>query len=93
MTATDLALASATELVRLYKSRKASPVEAAKAALARIAKHNPALNAFVLVDERAALAAARASEKRWAKKKPLGPVDGVPTTIKDIILTKGWPTL
>jgi len=93
MTATDLALASATELVRLYKGKKASPVEAAKAALARIATHDPALNAFVLVDEKAALAAARASEKRWAKKKPLGPVDGVPSTIKDIILTKGWPTL
>jgi aspartyl-tRNA(Asn)/glutamyl-tRNA(Gln) amidotransferase subunit A len=93
MTATDLALASATELVRLYRNKKASPVEATKAALARIAKHNPVLNAFVLVDEKAALAAARASEKRWARKKPLGPVDGVPSTIKDIILTKGWPTL
>ncbi|MFO0987073.1 MAG: amidase family protein [Alphaproteobacteria bacterium] len=90
---TDLALAPATELIRLYKSGKASPVEAAKAALARIAKHNPALNAFVLVDAKAALAAARASEKRWARKKPLGPVDGVPATIKDIVLTKGWPTL
>jgi aspartyl-tRNA(Asn)/glutamyl-tRNA(Gln) amidotransferase subunit A len=93
MTATDLALASAGELLRLFKSKKASPVEATKAALARIAKHNPALNAFVLVDEKAALAAARASEKRWARKKPIGPIDGVPTTIKDIILTKGWPTL
>ena len=90
---TDLALVSASDLVRLYKAKKASPVEATKAALARIARHNPALNAFVLVDEKAALAVARASEKRWAKRKPLGPVDGVPATIKDIILTKGWPTL
>jgi len=93
MSFTDLGLAPATELVRLYKSKKASPVEAAKAVLARIAKHNPALNAFVLVDEAAALSAARASERRWAKRAPLGPVDGVPATIKDIILTKGWPTL
>ncbi|MGH7003140.1 MAG: amidase family protein, partial [Alphaproteobacteria bacterium] len=90
---TDLGLASATDLVRLYKAKKASPVEAAKAVLARIARYNARLNAFVLVDEAAALAAARASERRWAKKRPLGPVDGVPATIKDIVLTKGWPTL
>src|SRR5262249_14367884 len=93
MTPTDLGLASATELVRLYRRKTASPVEATEAVLARIAKHHPKLNAFVLVDEKAALAAARASEKRWAKKRPLGPVDGVPTTVKDIIVTKGWPTL
>ena len=74
MTTSDLGLASATDLVKLYKARKASPVETTKAALARIAKHNPALNAFVLVDDGAALAAARASEKRWAKKAPLGKV-------------------
>jgi len=89
----DLALAPATELARLFKSGKASPVEAAKAALARIARHNPALNAFVLVDDAAALKAARAAERRWAKKKPLSAIDGVPATIKDIIVTKGWPTL
>jgi len=93
MTTSDLGLASATDLIRLYKAKKASSVEATKAALARIATHNPALNAFVLVDEAAALAAARASERRWMKKAPLGPVDGVPATIKDIVLTKGWPTL
>ncbi len=90
---TDLAFASAFELAKLYKSKKASPVETAKACLARIARHNLELNAFVLVDEDAALAAGRASEKRWTKRKPLGPADGVPATIKDIILTKGWPTL
>ena len=55
MTTSDLGLASATDLVKLYKARKASPVETTKAALARIAKHNPALNAFVLVDDGAAL--------------------------------------
>jgi aspartyl-tRNA(Asn)/glutamyl-tRNA(Gln) amidotransferase subunit A len=91
--ATDLALASASELLRLYRSRKASPVEAAKACLARIARHDPQFNAFVLVDERAALAAARASERRWMKRAPQGAADGVPATVKDIVLTKGWPTL
>jgi aspartyl-tRNA(Asn)/glutamyl-tRNA(Gln) amidotransferase subunit A len=90
---TDLALASAQWLTRLYRAGKASPVEAAGAALARIERHNPRYNAFCLVDAEGALAAARASERRWRKKTPLGPVDGVPTSVKDIVLTKGWPTL
>ncbi|MCW5772470.1 MAG: amidase, partial [Rhodospirillaceae bacterium] len=90
---TDLALLPASRLSRLFAAGKASPVEAVKAALARIARHNPGLNAFVLVDEAAALAAARASERRWSKGKPLSPLDGVPATIKDLVLTKGWPTL
>src|SRR5688572_2513652 len=46
-----------------------------------------------LVDEARALAAAKAAEKRWRKGSPKGPVDGVPVLIKDILLTKGWPTL
>jgi aspartyl-tRNA(Asn)/glutamyl-tRNA(Gln) amidotransferase subunit A len=61
--------------------------------LERIAKLNPIYNAFCLVDEAAALASARASEQRWLSGKPLGPADGVPTTVKDLILAKGWPTL
>lgn len=87
----DLAFASATELLALYRSRKASPVEAAKAALARAKAHQARFNAFVLIDEEAALEAARASEARWLKGET-GLVDGVPTTIKDMFLTKGWPT-
>jgi aspartyl-tRNA(Asn)/glutamyl-tRNA(Gln) amidotransferase subunit A len=46
-----------------------------------------------LVDERAALSAARASEERWMRDRPVGLIDGVPTTIKDLFLTAGWPTL
>jgi aspartyl-tRNA(Asn)/glutamyl-tRNA(Gln) amidotransferase subunit A len=90
---TDLAFKSATELVALYRAREASPVEAAKAALAQIARLNPTLNAFRLVDEESALAAARASEARWMKDEPAGLVDGVPTSVKDLVLTKGWSTL
>ena len=92
-TTTDLALASATELVALFKAGKASPVEATKAAQARIAKLNPELNAFCVIDDEAALKTATESEARWARGAPAGPIDGVPTTIKDIVLTKGWPTL
>lgn len=89
---TDLAMLPAHELTRLYKRRKASPVEAAKAAFARMDRFNPVLNCMQHVDRDGAMKAAKASERRWAAGKPLGPVDGVPTTIKDMVQTKGMPT-
>jgi len=89
----DPALLSAVELVSLYRAGKLSPVEATQAALARIERHNPRFNAFCLVDGEGALAQARASEARWKKGAPLGRVDGVPTSVKDLLITKGWPTL
>nr|WP_245645325.1 amidase [Pseudonocardia acaciae] len=84
---------TAAELVRGYRSGEISPVEATKAALATIAAHDHTLNAFVLVDEPSALRAADASQRRWAAGTPLGSADGVPTAIKDLELTRGWPTL
>jgi len=92
-TKTDLCALSATELLRLYRTRRASPVEATEAVLGRIGRLNPVLNAFCLVAERQAREAARQSEKRWAKGAPRGLLDGVPVSIKDLLLTKGWPTL
>ncbi|MBX6320461.1 MAG: amidase [Rhodospirillaceae bacterium] len=89
----EIALLSATALIDRYKRKRLSPVEATKAALARIAALNPRFNAFCLVDEEGALAAARESEARWHKGEPLGLVDGVPCTVKDLVLTRGWPTL
>lgn len=89
----DLAMLPAHQLVKLYKARKASPVEAVKAAIARIEAFNPQLNAFQHLDPDGALRAARASEKRWKKGgKRLSDIDGVPITIKDMVLTKGLPT-
>lgn len=92
-TATDLALMSAKELTEAYAARQLSPVEVTQASLDRIARTEPRLNAFCVIDPDAAVADAKASEERWAKRAPLGPVDGVPTTIKDLVLTRGWPTL
>ncbi|MFQ5546445.1 MAG: amidase family protein, partial [Acidiferrobacterales bacterium] len=89
----DIAMQSATELLKLYQRRQLSPVEATKAALAQISAYDPPLNAFCYVDEDAALTAAGESEARWQKGAPKGLLDGVPTAIKDLILTKGWPTL
>ena len=91
--ATDLADCSARELLALYRSGRASPVEATQAALARIDRLNPVLNAFCLVDPESALASAAASEARWRAGTPSGDLDGVPVSIKDLILARGWPTL
>jgi aspartyl-tRNA(Asn)/glutamyl-tRNA(Gln) amidotransferase subunit A len=90
---TDLAACSALELLHLYRQGRASPVEATEAVLARIRRHNPAINAFRLVDENGALEQARASEERWQRRAPKGLLDGVPVSIKDLILTRGWSTL
>ncbi|WP_420101201.1 amidase [Bosea sp. (in: a-proteobacteria)] len=82
---------SAAELGPLYASRELSPVEVAKDALARIERFEPQINAFVLRDEAVTLAMAEASQTRWLKGDPLGPLDGVPVTIKDNIAIAGWP--
>ena len=89
----NLALATADELLELYRARRASPVEVVDACLAQIAKLGTRHNAFVLVDADGARSAARASETRWQRGAPAGALDGVPVTIKDLILTRGWPTL
>jgi len=92
-TATDLADCAAHELAVLYRAGDASPVEATRAVLARIDRLNPSLNAYCFVAPDDALAAARASESRWRAGTPHSAIDGVPTSIKDLILTRGWPTL
>ncbi len=93
----DLADCSATELLQLYQSGEASPVEATRAVLARIEALNPQLNAFCLVTHETALQAARDSEARWKRSREGGAacaeLDGVPVSIKDLILTRGMPTL
>ena len=88
----DVARLPATRLIARYRDGSLSPVEATRAALARIDSHNEALNAFNLVDREGALAAAAESEKRWRLEVPRGRLDGVPTSVKDIVLAAGWPT-
>ena len=67
----DPAMLSAVELRHLYRTRQLSPVETTRAVLDRIERFDPAVNAFCLVDEERALAAARASEARWHKRRAL----------------------
>jgi len=98
---TDLADCTATELLQHYATGQASPVEATRAVLARIERLNPQLNAFCLVAHESALQAARDSEARWqrfrkngeSRGEPCGELEGVPVSIKDLILTRGMPTL
>ena len=88
----DLCYTTALELVGLYESKRASPVEVARAILERIERLNPILNCYCYCNRDDVLAAARQSEARWSVGEPLGPLDGVPVSIKDLLLTKGWPT-
>src|SRR5215217_7781008 len=84
---------SAAELAAAYRSGQLSPVEAAQEALERIEERDETVNAFCLVDPDAALADARESAERFARGEPRGPLDGVPVAIKDLLVTRGWPTL
>ena len=89
----DPTMLPAEALLAAYRARRLSPVEVASAVFARIRRHDGAFGAMTRVDEENALAAARASEARWAKAAPAGALDGVPATIKGLVLAKGWPTL
>lgn len=83
---------TAVDLVAAYGSGELSPVEATNAVVDRIEEADGEIGAFCLVDRESALVQARESEARWHADRPQGLLDGVPTSIKDIFLTKGWPT-
>jgi Asp-tRNA(Asn)/Glu-tRNA(Gln) amidotransferase A subunit family amidase len=76
-------------MVGLIRNRKLSPVELVQAHLDRIERLNPKINAYVQVDGEGALAAARRAEKAIAENKTLGPLHGVPLSIKSAIEVAG----
>ena len=82
---------SALQLLRLYRTRELSPVEAMKSVIERVEAYEPHIHATFLYAPERALSEARASEARWARAEPIGPLDGVPVTIKDNIATRGDP--
>ncbi|HKN27078.1 MAG TPA: amidase [Roseiarcus sp.] len=83
---------TALELLRAYRSRKLSPVEALASVVERVEAFEPHIAATWLCAPERALRQARASEARWMKDEPIGPLDGVPATVKDNIATSGDPT-
>ena len=82
---------SACELVSAYRCGSLSPVEVMRATLDRADAVNPTLNALFEIRHEAAMVAAECSERRWRDGSPLGPLDGVPVTIKDSVAARGWP--
>jgi aspartyl-tRNA(Asn)/glutamyl-tRNA(Gln) amidotransferase subunit A len=90
-TPTDPALMTAEQLLALYARRALSPVEALKAVTERVARYNPWVNAFAAMNPRA-LREAGESEARWMAGRPIGLLDGVPCTVKDLLNLAGFPT-
>ena len=75
-----------------YRDGSLSPVEVTRVCLARIAAHDPALNAFMTVLEEAALKQAAQSAKELAAGHDRGPLHGIPVAIKDLVAMAGVPT-
>jgi amidase len=89
----DLCWTPATELVALIRRRKVSPLDVTRAVLERIERVNPPLNAYCTVAAEHALAAAtKATAVVGKKSATLGPLHGVPVSIKDLAPTKGIRT-
>lgn len=80
---------SAGELVAAYRNKSATPSFTLEAIITRIAALNPRLNAIVTLDAEGAARAAEVSSARWRSGRPLGPLDGVPVTIKDNLYVRG----
>ncbi len=91
MPVTDPCLMSAEDLLAQYARRALGPVEVLQAVTERVARLNPGLNAFAVMNPQA-LEAAGASEARWRAGRPRGPLDGVPCTVKDLVDVAGLPT-
>ncbi|GAA3364440.1 amidase [Streptomyces antimycoticus] len=90
---TDMHNLTAVQLIERYASGELSPVEATRAVLHRIEQIQPEVNAFSRVDAEGALRQAEESAERWRRGTPAGLVDGVPVSVKDILLLRGAPTL
>lgn len=88
----ELCALGVAELRRLYRARKLSPVDVAEAVLDRIERLNPGLNAYIAVIKESALAAAKAAELQLSAGIDLGPLHGIPVSVKDIINVAGTRT-
>ena len=88
----DLAWLTVAEAAELLRGRKLSPVEYAKALIARIERHDSRLNAFLRFTPEIALEDAKRAEAEIGRGQWRGPLHGVPYGLKDIIDYEGLPT-
>jgi len=89
---TELAFVGARELVRSIRRKEVSSLELTEYFLKRIERHNPAVNAVVTVDADGARRAARAADEAVARGAALGPLHGLPLTVKDAFEVAGMRT-
>ncbi len=92
MDLSNLAYVPATELARGIRSRQVSPVEVTRTILERIERLEPQVNAFAFLAADLAMDKAREAEAALMRGDAVGPLHGVPATIKDLALTAGVPT-
>jgi aspartyl-tRNA(Asn)/glutamyl-tRNA(Gln) amidotransferase subunit A len=83
---------SAEALAAAIRTRQLSPVEAVETCLSRIERAQPLLNAFITVCADQALADAREAERALMRGRALGPLHGVPFSVKDLVATRGVRT-
>jgi aspartyl-tRNA(Asn)/glutamyl-tRNA(Gln) amidotransferase subunit A len=93
MNATDLCYTPATQLLTLIRDKALSPVELCRAVLDRIERLNPKFSAFCAITADMALEAAGRAEQAAARGETLGPLHGIPFTIKDLVFTRGVRTM
>ena len=92
MTDNDLAFLPATDLVAAIRARRVSPVEIVDAVLRRIERLNPRLTAYCTVTAESARREAQNAEAAVMRGDPLGPLHGVPVSVKDLVITRGVRT-
>lgn len=82
---------TALELASLLEKGQCSSVDITQSCLQRVAEVDSEINAFLYLDEEDALIQAKASDQRRSEGKSLGPLDGIPIALKDIVAVKGQP--
>jgi aspartyl-tRNA(Asn)/glutamyl-tRNA(Gln) amidotransferase subunit A len=85
----DLCFTPATDLAALIRRRELSPVELVRSLIDRIERLQPTLNAYTVVYPERALAEARRLEDDVIAGRPLGPLHGIPFSVKDMIAVEG----
>ncbi len=88
----DICFASAHQLAHRIRRREVSPIEVAEAVIAQIEGLNDDVVAYCALDHDRVRAAAVEAERQLARSEPVGPLHGVPISVKDLIFTSDFPT-